>query len=104
MAGIRQHKGSRWRRVRTIVLSPDPLYCAVPRCLNGNRYINKRLPYRHRFSMTVDLIVPLSLGGSPYDPLNLRPAHYACNSARGNGTKQRNVSESIRNYISDDEF
>lgn len=36
---------------------------------------------------TVDHVVPRSLGGAVADRSNLRPAHYSCNSARGNGTR-----------------
>jgi 5-methylcytosine-specific restriction endonuclease McrA len=36
---------------------------------------------------TVDHVVPLQYGGSPYDLTNVRPAHSACNTARGNRTR-----------------
>lgn len=49
--------------------------------------IDLELPARHPDSFSVDHAIPLSLGGSPRDPDNLRPAHLSCNSARGNGAK-----------------
>ena len=45
----------------------------------------KRAPW----SMEVDEIVPISLGGSPIDPANTQPAHRLCNLRKGNGKKQR---------------
>lgn len=35
-------------------------------------------------SFTVDEIVPVSLGGSPYEMSNLQAAHLICNQRRGN--------------------
>lgn len=37
---------------------------------------------------SVDHVIPRSLGGSD-DLTNLRPAHFTCNSSRGNGTRRR---------------
>ena len=39
---------------------------------------------RHPMSFEVDELVPVSLGGSPYDKANLAPAHRICNQKRGN--------------------
>ncbi|MBQ9005344.1 MAG: HNH endonuclease [Atopobiaceae bacterium] len=36
------------------------------------------------WSLEVDEIVPVSLGGSPTDPANVAPAHRICNQRRGN--------------------
>lgn len=41
-------------------------------------------PSRSRWAFSADHIIPKSLGGSD-ERSNLRPAHYGCNSARGNG-------------------
>ena len=41
----------------------------------------------HPMSFVVDEIVPVSRGGSPIDPRNCRPAHWACNARRGDGTR-----------------
>lgn len=37
---------------------------------------------------TIDHLLPISRGGSVLDKKNCLPAHQACNSARGNGTKR----------------
>lgn len=55
-----------------------------PYCWLCGRAIDLALPVGHRYSSTVDEIVPRSLGGSPIDRRNLRHAHLTCNSARGN--------------------
>lgn len=43
----------------------------------------------HPMSFVVDEIVPVSKGGSPYTMDNTRPAHWICNSKRGNGTRHK---------------
>jgi 5-methylcytosine-specific restriction endonuclease McrA len=73
-----RHVGRPWRRVRARVLATSDL-CGL--C-------------GHPGAREVDLIIPLSLGGDPLDPANLRPAHgtsdpcpwclRACNQSRGN--------------------
>lgn len=35
-------------------------------------------------SFEVDEIVPVSLGGSPFDRSNVQPAHRICNQRKGN--------------------
>jgi 5-methylcytosine-specific restriction endonuclease McrA len=39
---------------------------------------------RTRWSFTVDHIIPRSKGGLQDDLSNMQPAHYSCNSSRGN--------------------
>jgi 5-methylcytosine-specific restriction endonuclease McrA len=60
------------------VLAPDLLICI--RC---RQPIDKRLPWPHRMSKTVDHIRDLADGGDPLDPANLGPAHLTCNSSAG---------------------
>ncbi len=57
----------RYRKVAKLVLA------ASDRC-----WICKR-----HGANTVDHVVPIALGGNPYDPANMRPAHRKCNSRRG---------------------
>jgi hypothetical protein len=40
-------------------------------------------PPRSRWSSSVDHIMPLELGGSPFDEHNLRVTHLGCNSSAG---------------------
>lgn len=79
----RRHTGRPWQRIRTRVIAEET-HCGI--C---GRTVNKQLPARHRHSATVDLIHPLSRGGSPLDRTNLRLAHYSCNASRGNATTKR---------------
>ncbi|HEY9474658.1 MAG TPA: HNH endonuclease [Mycobacteriales bacterium] len=61
--------GRPWRRVRAAVILRDQGICWL--CgLPG--------------ATTADHITPLSKGGAPLDPGNLRAAHHSCNSRRGN--------------------
>jgi hypothetical protein len=51
--------------------------------------IDYAAPPRTRWSFSVDHEPPLSKGGHPHDPAGLRPAHYGCNSGRGNRPASR---------------
>lgn len=42
----------------------------------------------HPMSFVVDEIVPVSQGGSPFSMDNTRPAHWICNSRRGDGRRR----------------
>lgn len=79
--GYVKHAGARWERIRKIVLSPTYLVCWLCR-----KPINKGLHHTHPMSKTVDMVIPISKGGDPYDIDNLRPAHRYCNTSRGNRT------------------
>ncbi|MDF2146355.1 hypothetical protein [Knoellia sp. p5-6-4] len=55
------------------------------------------IPYRDKQTgqvngsyVSVDKVVPLSKGGNPFDPGNLRAMHLRCNSSRGNGDHGQN--------------
>jgi 5-methylcytosine-specific restriction endonuclease McrA len=65
--------GRPWRRARAAVLAASNIchLCGRPG------------------ADSVDHIIPRSLGGHLTDPANLRPAHFSCNSSRGNGTRAR---------------
>lgn len=68
MSRSKGRTGRPWRRVRAQVLAVSDVchLCGKPG------------------ADTVDHVIPLSLGGPPLDPANLRPAHSRCNSRRGN--------------------
>lgn len=54
--------------------------------------IDYTLPAGHPMSFECDELVPVSRGGSPYDPANVDAAHRICNEKRGNkplGVPQR---------------
>lgn len=46
--------------------------------------IDYSLPPGDPMSYELDEIVPVSLGGDPFDPGNVAPAHRICNRRRGN--------------------
>ncbi|WP_084963737.1 HNH endonuclease [Thermoactinospora rubra] len=71
--------GRPWRRIRAQILAASQT-CWI--CGHGG-------------ADTVDHVIPLTLGGAPLDPANLRPAHGVkgcpvcrrkCNSSKGNKT------------------
>ena len=43
----------------------------------------------HPQSFVLDELIPVPRGGDPLDPRNVRPAHWACNARRGDGTRGR---------------
>ncbi|MDR1266596.1 MAG: HNH endonuclease [Propionibacteriaceae bacterium] len=59
----------------------------IPRCWICGRAIDYTLPPRHTMGFTADHVEPRSLGGDLYG--ELRPAHRACNSRRGNRVGRR---------------
>lgn len=50
--------------------------------------IDYSLPARHPLSFECDELVPVSRGGSPYDPANCAAAHRCCNQWRSNRSVQ----------------
>lgn len=81
MGNPRNANGHRRRMVRARVLAEEET-CGI--C---HRLVDKALHYLDPWAPEVDEIIPVSLGGSPYDRSNLRLAHRDCNRARGNGTR-----------------
>lgn len=71
--------GRPYRRFRLLVLKTYGNVCYL--C---GRAIDLDLPARHPESWTVEHLDPVSLGGAVLDLDRARPAHYRCNSARGN--------------------
>ena len=71
-----------WQKVRAEVLAraQDCALCGLP--------LDFQAQPMTRFAPSVDHIVPVTLGGELLDPANLRPAHFGCNSQRGNGQRQ----------------
>ncbi len=58
-----------------------------PICWICGHAIDPNLPRHHRMAGTADHVDPLAQGGHILG--ELRPAHRACNSARGDGTKAK---------------
>lgn len=55
-----------------------------PPCHLCGKEIDYSLPKGFKGSPEMDDIIPVSRGGNPLDPENLRPAHKLCNQKRGN--------------------
>lgn len=72
----------RMKDLRLLVLSEEHVcgICGDP--------VDKSLHFHHRMSATVDHIVPLALGGAPFDRENVRLAHRSCNAQLGNRAKE----------------
>jgi 5-methylcytosine-specific restriction protein A len=66
--------GRPWKRVRAYVLARDHYTCWLCGRIGAD---------------TADHVIPLSKGGHPTDPGNLRAAHRSCNSRRGAALPQK---------------
>lgn len=53
-------------------------------CALCGRPIDYSLPPGNPMAYELDEIVPVSRGGSPFDPSNVQPAHRLCNQQKGN--------------------
>lgn len=78
MGNPRRANGSRRTKLRNRVRAMGlPCHlCGMP--------IDYSLPAGDPMSYELDEIVPVSKGGSPYDPGNVAPAHRICNQRKGN--------------------
>lgn len=65
-------------------LEQDPTQAV---CWICRKPIDMALPVQHRMAFTLDHLVPLSRGGDMDG--ETKPAHYSCNSSRGDGRKKR---------------
>lgn len=81
----KKKRGSRGRCDRRwIELSKKLRATLPPICWLCNKPIDLTLHHTHRWSFTLDHIVPLDIPGvDPYDESNILPAHRSCNSSRG---------------------
>ena len=90
MGNPRRTNGSRRTKLRNRVRAMG-LPCAI--C---GHPIDYSLPAGDPMSYELDEIVPVSKGGSPYDPGNVQPAHRICNQRRGAGRGDvRTPSQSV---------
>lgn len=82
----RRANSYRRNKVRQQVLDEEDLcwLCGDP--------VDKTLPAGHPFSAEIDEVIPVSLGGNPYDRTNCRLAHRLHNQQRGNGLRHQRRS------------
>lgn len=66
--------------------------CWICRAFGKQGAIDYSLPPGHPYCFEVDELVPVSLGGDPYDRDNVDAAHRCCNQWRGN----KSVEEVLR--------
>ena len=85
MSNPRRTNGHRRNQVRARVLAEEDT------CWLCGQPVDKSLPPFLDGSPEVDEVVPVSLGGSPFDRSNCRLTHRICNNRRGNGTRKRAV-------------
>ena len=85
-ANPRRANGYRRDQVRRRILAEEDT------CWLCGRPVDKTLHYLHPGAPEVDEVVPVSLGGSPFERANCRLAHRLCNSRRGNGTRGRKAT------------
>lgn len=89
----RQRNGARRRAIKRRWQSiGDPCHiCGKPIDYSLGMIVDtstgKRRP--HPMSLAIDEIIPVSLGGDPFDFSNTRPTHWICNAQRGNGKKKQ---------------
>lgn len=74
----RTANGHRRREIRKRVMARDE-FCAL--C---GGWVDKSLKTPHPYSAEVDEIIPVSLGGSPYDITNVQLSHRICNQKKSN--------------------
>lgn len=79
----RNANGSRRRKLRAQVLAEEES------CWLCGLLVDPNLVHPHPFSASIDEVVPISHGGSPYERSNARLAHLRCNESRGDGTRRR---------------
>lgn len=59
------------------------IYAQQSVCGICGRPVDKKLPFPHPLSPTLDHIIPVQKGGDPVALENLQLAHLACNRAKG---------------------
>ncbi len=62
-------------------------------CYRCGRLIQHGLRHGHPMGPSADHIVALADGGAPYDPANLRPCCFGCNSAKGARPERETFSD-----------
>src|SRR5262245_14438467 len=78
-------RASQARGGRTAAQLRAEVYATESHCWLCRRWVDQSLPVNHRWSRTVDHVIPLAEGGDPLDRNNCRLAHRRCNSARKAG-------------------
>lgn len=90
MGNPRRTNSSRRNKLRKrIATKGEP--CAI--C---GQPIDYSLPAGDPMSYELDEIIPVSKGGSPYDPDNVQPTHRICNQRKGNKVVQDGKKSTIR--------
>lgn len=92
-ANPRVANGHRRRELRRRVLAEET-HCGICGGL-----VDKTLHHLDPLAPEVDEILPVSLGGSPYERSNTRLTHRVCNQRRGNGKRERAEAAGARPQV-----
>ena len=74
----------RYRKYRARVSLRERVKRRGEPCAICGQPIDYTLPPHHPMAYELDEIIPVSKGGDPVDPDNVRPTHRICNEKRGN--------------------
>lgn len=80
----RRKAGRPWRRIKNRIRRTATI------CALCGEPIDTSLRFPHPRSLSVDHIVPVSLGGREYAHSNVRATHLECNRKRGNTLQRTN--------------
>src|SRR5690606_1422950 len=80
----RRKAGRPWRRIKNRIRRTATV------CALCGEPIDTNLRFPHPRSLSIDHIVPVSLGGREYAHSNVRATHLECNRKRGNTTQHSN--------------
>jgi len=58
-------------------------------CAKCGKPLYPDLKWPHRWSTSIDHIIPLHLGGEPLDPANVQATHLTCNVREGNHIRNK---------------
>ena len=90
MTNPRRANGHRRTQLRQRVLREEDI------CWLCGHPVDKTLPPYLPGSPEVDEIIPVSLGGDPLDRNNTHLAHRICNVRRGNGTRRKRSTVTLK--------
>lgn len=88
----RRTNSHRRNQLRARILARDT-HCWAPWCKQG---VDKSLPPGLPMSPEVHEVLPVSRGGSPYDPDNCVLTHRLCNQRIGNRTPAELARENVK--------
>jgi 5-methylcytosine-specific restriction endonuclease McrA len=89
---IPARQGRPWRRLC------DQVKAEESHCWLCKEPLRPHLRWPHRWSTTIDHVIPLSKGGPLLERWNVHAAHLTCNASRGDGTRERQAEPTSRQW------